>query len=399
MPFEGVSIVKIRLALFAGSVALRVVTWLVLAELSGSDAPNLSLFFDGHIYQLIAQTFPHPYQDIHSLFPQFPKSPTYLTAWFPGYPLIIWTANWAVHDLRMAALVVSWIASGLAVVAFYELARRMTDRPLAAAAIFTFLPPEWLLCGSLAFVEPLFVGLFIATMAFFVAGRRNAAIAVAGLTIVSQKTGILVLPVLFLSIWNGSLKNTVRVFLPYLAALLPLAALQAYLWLVFSDPIINFATHRRVFGGSYFSLPFLSLASGLLEAHSALPGLFWTRKLMTFGSVVFYAGTWAWCWRKRTPEETPLLVWLGVVTAFAVSLAGSWGYYAFARLCVVAAPPALLLWARRTRAPLARFWPALVLLAPLVVLYDAFAALGHLELWSRLWSPRYLALVVHHFAS
>jgi hypothetical protein len=357
------------------------------------------LFFDGHLYQLIALTFPSPYQDIHSLFPQFPKSPTYLTAWFPAYPFLIWTAKLALHDPRLAALVVSWLASGLAVVAFYELARRFTERPLAPVLAFSFLPPEWLLCGSLAFVEPLFVALFTATMTCFVAGKRNLAIAAAGMTIVTQKTGILVLPVLFLSLWNGSLAKTLRAFSPYLVALLPAAALQTYLWFAFSDPVVNIATHRRVFGGTYLSVPFLAIVNGLLEPRSALSGLFWTRKLMTLGSVVFYAGSFAFCWRTRTREETPLLAWLGVVTAFGVSLAGSWGYYAFARLCVVAAPAALLLLARRTQAPLARLWPALTLMVPLVVLYDVLATLGQLELWSRLWSPGYLEIVVRQMAT
>ncbi len=387
------SVAQTRVALFVWSVALRVAACLTLAEISGIDALDLSLYFDGHIYQLIARTFPHPYQDIHSLFAQFPKSPTYLTAWFPAYPFLIWTVNLAIHDLRLSALVVSWAAAGLAVVAFYELARRSTDRPLPAAVAFSFLPPEWLLCGSLAFVEPLFVCLFTATMAFFVAGRRNAAIVAAALTVVTQKSGILLLPVLMLSLWNGSLKSTIRAGWPYLAALVPAAALQTYLWLAFSDPTINFATHRRVFGGSYLTFPFLSIISGLNETRSALPGLFWTRKLMTLGSVVFYAGTWVWCWRRRTPEETPLLAWLGVVTVFVLSLAGSWGYYAFPRLCVVAAPPALLLLARRARGPFARFWPALLLLVPWVILYDAHAALGHIALWNRLWSTDYFTLV------
>lgn len=386
-----------RALLLAWTVGLRAGTCLLLAGLSGLRPLDLSLFFDGHIYQFIARTFPQPYAHAHALFPEFPKSPTYLTAWFPLYPAAIRGAYALLGDWRLAALAASWAASGLAVLSFYGLARGLTRRPLAAALIFSFLPPTWLLCGSLAFVEPLFAALFIAAVRYHVAGRAAAAAAAAGLAIVAQKTGVLILPVLVLGGWKGSWGRTLRASLPYAAALLPLAALQVYLLAAFGSASINFETHRRVYGGDYLALPFSSLVRGLLEPVSALPGLFWTRKLMTLGSVLFYS-SWLWAWRRREPEEAPLLAWLGVVMLFAVCLSGPWGYYAFARLSVVAAAPALLLLARRVKAPAGRWWPALLLLAPFSMTYAALDALGHLELWTRIWPPEYFLLALRNLA-
>lgn len=380
-------------------MTLRAAVCAALAAITGIGPADLSLFFDGHIYQLIARTFPHPYAGIHELFPGFPKSPAYLTCCFPLYPVFIWAADAALHDLRLAALAVSWLASSLAVVAFYELARRLCERPLPAALAYSFLPPTWLLTGSLAFVEPVFALCFISAMGFFLAGKRGPAIAAASLTLLAQRTGVLILPVFFLSLWKGSPRRALREFAPYLLALLPVAGLQLYFWRVFGDPFINVTTHHRVYGGSYLSVPFRSLLLGLLETRSALPGLFWARKAMMLGSILFYAGTWAWCARSRRAGETPLLAWLGMFALPALLLSGDWGYYAFPRVIAAAAPAAILLLARRAEGSLPRRWPAALLLAPVVATYAALDALGHMELWGRLWPPEYAALLARQLAS
>lgn len=388
-----------RLLLFLWSLALRAGVCALLAAMTGVGMPDLSIFFDGHLYQLIARTFPQPYAGVHALFPGFPKSPEYLTCCFPLYPALIWAADALLSDLRLAALAVSWLASSLAVVAFYELARRLCARPLAAALAYSFLPPTWLLTGSLAFVEPVFSLCFVSAMGFFIAGRRGPAVAAAALAILAQRTGVLILPVFLLSLWKGSWTRAARDFAPYLAALLPVAALQLWFWRAFGDPFINVSTHHRVFGGSYVSVPLRSMLLGLLETRSALPNLFWTRKLMMLGCLAFYAGTWAWCRRERRAEERPLLAWLGLFVLPALLLSTAWGYYAFPRVIAAAAPAAILLLARRAEHALPRWWPAAALLAPFSMLYAALDALGHIELWARLWPPEYVALLARQLAS
>lgn len=390
---------RTRLLLFLWALSLRAGVCALLAAMTGVAMPDLSIFFDGHVYQLIARTFPQPYVGIHALFPGFPKSPEYLTCCFPLYPALIWAADALLRDSRSAALAVSWLASSLAVVAFYELARRHCERPLPVALAYSFLPPTWLLTGSLAFVEPAFALCFISAMGFFMAGRRAPAIAAASLAILAQRTGILILPVFFLGLWKGSVTRALREFAPYLAALLPAACLQLWFWRAFGDPLVNVTTHHRVFGGDYLSVPLRSLLLGLLERESALPGLFWTRKLMMLGSIAFYLGTWAWCFRGRRRGEAPLLAWLGAFVIPALLLSGAWGYYAFPRVIAASAPAALLLLARRAEGSLPRWWPAAALLAPVSMAYGALDALGHMELWGRLWPPEYVALLARQLAS
>lgn len=376
-----------RLALFLAALGLRLACLAAVSWASGIRPPDLALFFDGHVYILIAKSLPRLYGDVHAFFPAFPKSVSYLTAWFPVYPALIAAVGPMLGDLRWAALAVSQAAAAAAVVLFYELARRFTRRPLAAAGLFLALPPIWLLCGSLAFVEPVYVCLFIATMLCHLSGKRAWAMALAGLVLVTQKSGFLILPIMLLTDPGLRQAPRWRALLPYAAALAPVALLQAYLWSLYGDPLVNVHAQQRVFGGTFFGWPGRAFAASLLDPGQPFRGLLGLRKLTITASLLFYAGALAVSWPRRTSRTFPLMVWLGVVLAFTLCLASANAFYVFPRYMLMAAPAAMLLWADRLeRLP----GPAgLAVLAALALAFNAAEALSQLDLASRYWTPPY----------
>jgi hypothetical protein len=384
-----------RTLIFIWALVLRVLSWLTIGWFSGIRPIDLALFFDGHVYQLVARTFPAVYADIHGVFPQFPKSPVFLTAWFPIYPFLIWLVDHVVHDLRFAALIVSWLAGALAVVVFYDLAKTETNRPVTAALIFSVIPPTWLLCGSLAFVEPVFVCLLLLAVRFVLIDRRLLAGASVGLAVAAQKSGILIFPILALGLGaEKSLPRFLRRY-GYLAiGLIPIVILQAYLWKTFGDPLINVKEHHIVYGGRYFAFPFSALVSGLLSPDSSSAGWLWIHKIMIACSVMFYSAILAASLFQREKNRLSI-AWLGVVLIFNACLAGGWGYYAFARLMVMAAPAAVILGVQILGDRLPPWWVPL-LCAPVVMALNAIEALGHLELASRYWTPDYFRILASY---
>jgi len=54
---------------------------------------NLARIYDGHVYILIAKSFPHPYVGIEKIFPGYPHSLS-SPAWFPLYPFLISWSTW-----------------------------------------------------------------------------------------------------------------------------------------------------------------------------------------------------------------------------------------------------------------------------------------------------------------
>ncbi len=379
-----------RLALFAAALALRAACLAAVSGLSGIPARDLALFFDGHLYILIAGTLPRLYGGVHAFFPAFPKPDAYITAWFPAYPFLIAAARVLLRDWRLAALAVSQACAAGAVVVAYELARPLVGRPAAAAALFLFLPPAWLLCGSLAFVEPLYVLLFAGAVCLQLRGRRGWALTAAAAAMVTQKSGLLLLPIL--AFGDGALRRPgrARAVLGYAAAAVPAALLQAWLWRLFGDPLVNVHIHERIFGGAYFGWPLAAFFSWLANPAQPFRGLLLARKAAIAASLLFYALPLSWGLRRK--RLRPLAVWLMVVLGFNASLTGVSAFYAFPRFMLAAAPAAVVLWTARLEDALPRAW-LLLALAPAALAFDAVEALGQLDLAVRYWGPGYFRLL------
>ncbi|MFA6002596.1 MAG: hypothetical protein WC881_00860 [Elusimicrobiota bacterium] len=380
--------------IFCWALLLRVLMCVVVAAVSGIAWRNLALFFDGHIYILIAKTLPKLYGDVYTIFPAFPKSANYLTGWFPLYPAVMFLADSILKDMRLSALLCAMVLSSLSVVLFYRLAKKEIDCPGAAAVLFSFFPPTWLLSGSLAFVEPLYVGLFILAMYLFLQDNSVGSIILASLVIITQKSGFLIILIMFIinCIRDGN-KNIVRSW-PLLLSFIPALIMQGYLGWLFHDPLVNINTHKAVFGGTYFAFPAQFFLRDLFLSGSPFQGLFWLRKITIVGALCFYAGTFVWSWPRRNAATMPYLVWLGVVLTFTLCLSGDSAFYAFPRFMAVAAPAAIMLLAKNFPWLFSR--PGLILTAvPVIVVFNGVEAISQIDLASRYWGPEYFRALVY----
>ena len=384
------------LALFALAWLLRLALLPAAAWTAGLAWRDLAFLYDGHMYIGIATSVPRLYEGIEKVCAVYPSSETY-TGWLPGYPVLIAALRWLVRDFRVAAMLASQLASAAGVVLFYLLARRLSPRPLLAAVLFAFFPATWLLTGSLAFVESLYVTLAVA--GFYALHRRwlGLAATLVGFALVTQKSGLVLLLVFAAVLWREEGSKALR-HLPWaLWALVPLALLQWHLFAVFGDPWVNVRVQRGFFGPHLFALPFERFLEGLLSPTQPFEGHFWLRKLLNALSCLFYVWVCVRAWRPGERRTELLLLWLTAVLLFNLCLGGVWSYHAFPRFMTLAAPPAILLsvdllpaWRpAKAFAPLA----AAALLCIGATLVDVHGAAG---LLLRAWSPARLAEIASY---
>jgi hypothetical protein len=347
------------------------------ASALGVDWRDLALRYDGHVYLRVAKTLPALYvSDWGPL----------LTGWFPLYPALIRAGGVLTDDLRVAAILVSIAASAAAVALFYRLAGRFSERPALSAAIFVFFPPMWLVCGGLAFVEPVFLCAAIAAILAAVEDRPWPAGAAAAAAALTQKSGFLVVVIVALIV----LGRRRRLDYGWVAALalapVVLVGLQLYLWFAFGDPLVNLKAQRGAFGGSLFGAPFLAFARGILEPSEF--GGPWRRAAIAASGLSYLAIALA-AWRARSAARRPLLIWLGVCLAFFFCLDGYWAFHSLPRFLLLGAPAAILL--AEPFLPRDRRW---LLVAPLVILpyFVGLIELAQAESFvRRVWGAGYLA--------
>jgi len=320
--------------LLLAAIAVRVAALLVASGVTGLPIERLALYFDGHEYITIAQSFPLPYTP--GLWIE--------TSWLPGYPLAIAIAFQVVGNYAVAALLVSILVSAAAGPLLFALAR---DRPGAvpAAMLLTVVPPIWLTASTLAFSESLFLPLVLATVLLGRQGRFSAALVTAVLAASTRHAGVLLAPILLVQRWGRGERRP----LALAACALPVLVL----------PLFNLYLHVRipgfpglesvrmsVFGRSAFTIPFQSL---LQASWWALLGR-WEAILQVLSLVAVAVSIVDALFHR----EFDLAVWAGGFLALVVSLNGFWAFFQMDRLLLPALPVALLALARlRISAPVA----------------------------------------------
>lgn len=381
-------------AAFLWALALRAALLVFIIGRTGFSARDLALIYDGHVYILIAKSFPTPYVGIERIFPVFRDS-SFFTGWFPLYPAAIALVNALVRDAAWSALLASQLLGALAIALFSTLARRVTTRPALATFFFAFFPPTWLLTGTLAFVEPAFLCCLIASAELFLDGRDWQAAVFAGLAAVAQKTGVLFLVVLLAAMTHKERRARGP---KYALALGGLAVLAAYLAFVFGDPLAIARIQSQAFAGFPFQVPFSSIAEGLLAPTQPFEGHFWLRKVLIASSCGFYLWALAGARAGRDAASRLLRVWLGVALLFHVTLRiyNLYGYYSFARYLVMGAPAAVLLAARDGRLTSRRLWALGLLLIPAAFAVDAVEASAAWGFVHRAWPAGYFESLAAH---
>ncbi len=389
-------------AAFLGFAALTLRLSLadLAARIVGIETRDLSLFYDGLSYIYIAKSFPRVYIGAPADFPIFYK-PVGFTAFFAFYPLLIRAVDFLLHDARIAALSVSQLSASLAVVVFHRLACRFSARPALAALIFCVFPPTWLLTGSAAMVESVFLLVWLACLLFWKKGELSKAAACAAVAMLTQKSGFLLVAIIALCEFRrGGLRGLRRLW-PFALSFAPAALMQVYLGAVFHDPWVSFRIMSDI-NGPAFQLPFQGFMEGLLSPTQWYHGHFWLRKFLLASSCIFYVLLLAAAWRRRARLEFSLIAWLGVVLLFHGSLGGIRSYFPFPKYMTAAAPAAILLALELLPAALARrsaVWTGLLIAwIPAVLALGAMDIFSAMDLELRMWPRGYFQIVTSYLA-
>jgi len=175
--------------------------WLALATVVSSfvvylpfrgDMAAVYRFWDGPNYLTVART-------LYAIRPDNPLlayvyQPKFFASYLPFYPLLV--RAFAFVGYERALLLVSVLASVIAVLLFYRLARDVWKLPSPGflSLVFLFLPPRWVLYRSTGATEAVYIACTLAAVLFFEksqVGRASVAGALAALTRIS---GLMIAP-------------------------------------------------------------------------------------------------------------------------------------------------------------------------------------------------------------
>jgi hypothetical protein len=316
----------VALALFLGGIGIRIAALAVACRATGLSVERLALYFDGHEYITIAQSFPLPYGPDLWL----------ETAWLPGYPLAIALAFQIVGNYAVAALLVSVLASSTAAPLLFALAR---GRPgaIPAALLMMIGPTMWLTASSLPHSESLFLPLFLATVLLGRRGRFAAALVTGILTAATRHTGVFLTPILLVQCWQRGERRPLMLA----ACALPTLVL----------PLLNLYLHTRIpgypgvlavpaiiAGGRPFGIPFRTLLEGVAWA----PLNPWGTAMNVISLVAVAVGLVVVLWQ----QEFDFAAWAGAFLGLAISLNGFRAFFEINRYLLPALPVALLALAR-----------------------------------------------------
>jgi hypothetical protein len=176
--------------------------WLTLASVAGSflvywpflrDMRVVYRFWDGPNYLTVART-------LYDVAPENPLlayvyTANYFLTHLPVYPLCV-RAFAVLTGYEPALLVVSMLASVVAVLLFYRLARDVwkLENPAFLSLVMLFLPPRWVLYRSTGATESLALALTLASLLFFERSQWGRSAVFGGLAALTRVSGVMLAP-------------------------------------------------------------------------------------------------------------------------------------------------------------------------------------------------------------
>jgi hypothetical protein len=288
----------------------------------------------------------------------------------PHPPLNAWTlaaliaAIGSVREVPFHAAYLGY--SFIAVIAMWSLAKRFSPQPLWATVLFIAVPAFVVNGASLESDLP-FLAMWMASVAFFCAGRWGWSAVAMGLAALAAYQAVFLTPILAVYVWLFRRRERA----PWMVLLTPVVVLVS--WQVF-ERLTTGAMPVAVAGG-YFQSYHLQALEAKLRNAIALTG---HACFLVFPALL--PATVALAWRKRREKDTHfLLAWAALfyLGALVLFFAGSARY-----LLPMAAPVALLASRLRPR------WLALGAAANLVL--GLGLAVVNYQHWDqyRFWSAR-----------
>ena len=173
------------LQIFAIALAFRLLTILLIGNLSPHSFTEMANWYDGKSYIAIAESYPWPYDP-----PEYRVNARH----YPLYPFFIYLLALVLKNYALSAYVVSVLAGALAVVAFYHLARQFTERAFQISLIFCCFPPKWLSVSTFVWAEPVFVLMLILSFYLLARDKYLPAFLTLGLASIARPVGPIFLP-------------------------------------------------------------------------------------------------------------------------------------------------------------------------------------------------------------
>ncbi|HEY8668683.1 MAG TPA: hypothetical protein VIL86_18695 [Tepidisphaeraceae bacterium] len=325
--------------MFAAAVALRLAVFMTVLAVLHVSVKDFADKADGKSYLRYAQVMcgekPAELRD-------------YDMRVFPGYPALIALLHHAGLPVEWAALGISWLAAGAAVV-FGALLFR--DRRIGWGMVM--LTPQYLLNGGMVMTESLLLALLVGGLYFAIRGRTAWTAIVFG-GILAGAAGVVrpmacfgVLGVIAYEFvrrrgWRGLAFGAV-------AAAVVLAAMLV-MHLLWGDALQSahiYSNDKSAYNGELFTWPFKSLVTTVLFTQPR-PRLWKIAYILPHVPLVLAAcAIVLWRWRNDCKEPEPLAAlcgpWLLGNTLFVLCVGSVWGFAVFQRLILVALPP--MLWA------------------------------------------------------
>lgn len=174
-------------------VLLSVVSSLAVYAPFAADISAVYRVWDGPNYLTIARAGYDGIRDDNPIL-AYVHEKSYFLVHLPGYPALVKALSFVGY--QRALLLVSLLASAVAVVVFYRLARDVWRLPSPAwlATVLLFLPPRWLLFRSVGSTEAVFAMLALLSIASFERGRIGRASGLAALAAVTRIPGLMLVP-------------------------------------------------------------------------------------------------------------------------------------------------------------------------------------------------------------
>ncbi|HEY8155858.1 MAG TPA: hypothetical protein VII72_17135 [Myxococcota bacterium] len=326
--------------LVALSLCLQIAIAVQVTRATAMPLSWLAAFFDGYLYLDIARSFPLPFS---------PEGRDYLGQ-APGYPALIYLArqltpldpvNWGA-----LALATSWLSAALCAGAFHLVCRAAGIAPFWPSVAFVVANPRWLSVAATAHPEGLAMLFVLLTAAAQLRGRTGWAVLWLSLAGLTRFPALLIGAALAFDLLFVQRRRDRRTLALLSLPLLAFAAHNLYLFLRIPG-YAGMGEAHSVFWDTHLTWPFAALLENALAwLRGTAPG---PNFALTYASVTFYVVALALGLREREPRLRFLVVWVGAIVLFHVSLAGEWGGFDFARLAILAWPAALLLVWRRVR--------------------------------------------------
>jgi hypothetical protein len=344
------------LQLLVIALAFRLLTILLIGNLSPHGFSEMANWYDGKSYLAIAESYPWPYD---------PPEHRLNARHYPLYPFFIYLFSLVLKNYVLSAYFVTVLAGALAVVAFYHLAKQFTARAFQISLIFCCFPPKWLSVSTFVWAEPVFVLALIS--AFYLLARNEYfwAFLTLGLASIARPVGPIFLSsfVLFVLFFRQVGLRTVCVL--SLVAVAPFFLYHFYLYIRFDQWLLLAHTEARGgWGGSVFTYPFHGLIAGIFDQN-----LLGVRKIYTLVMFSVYS---VFCVAAvGSLRRSPLLsLWFLPYFIFTCFLKGenfNWWMISFTRFMLAIAAPGLLL--IEPYLPPKRFTVVFIALAVLGVAY------------------------------